>query len=189
MIGVTTAATTDDLVAVSDGLNGQGVFASLATDYPASVQEALWLQDEGEGRDPFRLPVERMRVSQRGAEPPLLPIHRPREAVHVVEDRMTAAARDWIAQSVGGHLIAPAVMEAQLRTLPDIQAEGGDAPDNMQWWRFLVLVSSCCSLVFRCFPHPHASSSPPTHLPPSHIHLLCPPCVAAWRVYIPHTAT
>ncbi len=56
----TTAATTDDLVAVRDGLHGQGVFAALADTYPAGVQEALWVQDEAPGRDPHVLPVQRL---------------------------------------------------------------------------------------------------------------------------------
>jgi hypothetical protein len=50
-----------------------------------------------------------------------------------------ADAREWIADSVGGHLIAPAVMEAQLRELAhrETQPEGGEQADNMQWWRHL----------------------------------------------------
>jgi len=55
----TTGAVTDDLVAVRNGLHGEGVFASLATDFPAQVEEALWLQDTGPDRDPHRLPIER----------------------------------------------------------------------------------------------------------------------------------
>lgn len=56
----TTAATTEDLVAVRNGLHGQGVFASLAEDYPASVEEALWLQNDELDRDPHRVPVGRL---------------------------------------------------------------------------------------------------------------------------------
>jgi len=56
----TTAATTDDLVAVRNGLHGQGVFASLETEYPAAVEEALWLQDDVLDRDPHVVPVGRL---------------------------------------------------------------------------------------------------------------------------------
>lgn len=56
----TTGAVTDDLVAVANGLHGEGVFASLATDYPAHVNEALWLQDLQGDLDPHRLPMSRI---------------------------------------------------------------------------------------------------------------------------------
>ena len=56
----TTGAITDDLVAVRNGLQGEGVFASLATDFPAQVEEALWLQDIAQDRDPHRLPITRV---------------------------------------------------------------------------------------------------------------------------------
>jgi len=56
----TTGAVTDDLVAVRNGLHGEGVFASLATDFPAQVEEALWLQDLEGDRDPHRLPMSRI---------------------------------------------------------------------------------------------------------------------------------
>lgn len=56
----TTGAVTDDLVAVRNGLHAEGPFASLATDFPAQVEEALWLQDIQGDRDPHRLPIDRI---------------------------------------------------------------------------------------------------------------------------------
>jgi len=56
----TTGAVTDDLVAVTNGLRGEGVFASLAADFPAEVTEAHWLQDLEGDRDPHRLPIDRI---------------------------------------------------------------------------------------------------------------------------------
>ncbi len=56
----TTGAVTDDLVAVANGLHGKGIFASLQDDFPAHVNEALWLQDLEGDRDPHRLPMSRI---------------------------------------------------------------------------------------------------------------------------------
>lgn len=56
----TTAAVTSDLLAVRNGLHGEGPFASLETDFPPDVFESLPMQDELGDRPTHRLAMSRV---------------------------------------------------------------------------------------------------------------------------------
>ncbi|MCO4771776.1 MAG: hypothetical protein KDA24_17225 [Deltaproteobacteria bacterium] len=112
----TTAVVTDDLVAVRNGLHGEGVFASLAEDFPGRVEEAHWLQDLDGDRDPHRLPVDRIIGPLSAAD--FLP--------GGADSLIAQSYEDWGADLVGGAFTTPYFGY-------DRDDEGFDESD--EWWR------------------------------------------------------
>ncbi len=112
----TTAAVTADLLAVRQGLQGEGPFGSLAEDFPPDVTESLPMQDAIGDRPTHRLPMER--VIGPLASAGVLPGGE--------EGVMAQAYLTYATDMVTGVFHTPSF-------LVDVDEEGFD--DTDEWWR------------------------------------------------------
>ncbi len=112
----TTAAVTADLLAVRNGLQGDGPFGSLAEDFPAAVVESLPMQDPLGDRPTHRLPMSRV----------IGPLANAGVLPGGEEGFMAQAYLTYATDMVSGVFHTP-------NFLVDVDEEGYD--DTDEWWR------------------------------------------------------